>query len=60
MWLHKRYLIWVRDEEKGLYYFNIERWQFRRFREEWRKEDFYQLQDIVDRRELTKRHRWIE
>ena len=60
MWLHKKHLIWVREEEKGLYYFNIERWQFRRFREEWKKDDFYEWRDIVTRRELMKRFIWIE
>ena len=56
--LHRREYLWVRKVEKGYFYFSLEKWMFRKYRTEWRREDFFELEDVVARRKLRERNGW--
>ena len=49
LWLHRRHLVWVRQKGGNYFYFNVERWTFRRYRETWKREDFYGEKEIEAR-----------
>ena len=46
--LHKRHLIWARKRKRGdIVYFDIEEWDFAEYTDEWRDEDFIDVEKLI-------------
>lgn len=46
--LHKKHLIWARKRKRGdIVYFDIEEWNFVQYTEEWRDEEYVDVDQVI-------------